>query len=68
MGQKSWLNNNEKFVPSYFCQQQKILAYIKAFYTLKIYQTIFTLSSLTLKLAIFPIQYLMNLATSNIKT
>ena len=33
MGQKSWLNNNEKNVPSYFCQQQKILAYIKAFYT-----------------------------------
>ena len=35
MGQKSWLNNNEKIVPSYFCQQQKILAYIKAFYTYK---------------------------------
>ena len=33
MGQKSWLNNNEKNVPSYFCQQQKILAYIKTFYT-----------------------------------
>ena len=33
MGQKSWLNNNEKNVPSYFCQQQKILAYIIALYT-----------------------------------
>ena len=34
MGQKSWLNNNEKILPSYFRQQQTILAYIKAFYTL----------------------------------
>ena len=36
MGQKSGLNNNEKIVPSYFCQQQKILAYINAFYTIRI--------------------------------
>ena len=40
MGQKSWLNNNEKNVPPYFCQQQKILAYIKTFYTFSMYTVI----------------------------
>ena len=35
MGQKSWLNNNEKIVLSYFCQQQKILTYINVFYTFR---------------------------------
>ena len=36
MVQKLWLNNNEKILPSYFCQQQKILASMNAFYTLRI--------------------------------